>query len=136
MPQLDGLFADVRGDVVALLAALHARTAALLETEKARSVRATAPPGAASVADSGAADDAALPGSSSSSGTLSGAGNPFSVSAVTTAMAAAAAQSRASGRPAPAGVAAQYDWIAAVGAGLAAAGESASAEVRGGKGGR
>lgn len=114
----------MRGDVVRLLAALHSRTAALLETERARSVAATAPP------EEAAAAAAAVPVEQEQPLEAGGAGNPFAISAVVTAMTSAAAQSRASGRAAPAGVAAQYDWIAAVGAALAAAGEGASAEVR------
>jgi hypothetical protein len=119
LPQLDGLFADVRGDVVRLLGALHARSAELLESERAKTVvQAAAGTNPTSVAEAAVGAPAVS------------AGNPFAVSAVTTAMHAAAEQARASGKAAPSGIAAKYDWIAAVGAGLAAAGESASAEVR------
>lgn len=122
--QLDGLFADVRVDVVRSLAALHEAAAAVSEVERQRSVRAAAAAGGADVRDA----TAASPRAGHSDGAIVSlpAANPY-----TSIMTAASDRVRSapeSVKP-PGSLAPAYDWLAAVGASLAAAGEAASLDV-------
>ena len=140
--QLDGLFADVRADVVASLGALAVSAGSLLEAERAKSVVAAGGAAADAAAAHAAAPAAAAHGTGSVGGDASGAagggvkaqagsGNPFGpASTVATAMTAAAAAARAAPADSDPGVALPaYDWIAAAGAALAAAADGASTSI-------